>query len=96
MNPYLALAAILGSALEGIDAGLEPPDPISGNAYALDLPRIPATWEAAIAAFEASEGMRRIFPANLIRNFLLTKRQELHYMAELTKPEQIDIYLDTV
>lgn len=96
VNPYLALAAILGSALEGIDAGLEPPDPISGNAYALDLPRIPATWEAAIAAFEASEGMRRIFPANLIRNFLLTKRQELHYMAELTKPEQIDIYLDTV
>lgn len=96
VNPYLALAAILGAALDGIEAGQEPPEPITGNAYALDLPGIPDTWGAAIDAFENSDVIRRIFPADLIRNFLLTKRQEMHYMAELTKPEQVDIYLDTV
>ncbi|BDY15446.1 hypothetical protein Sulfitobl28_14160 [Sulfitobacter pontiacus] len=32
----------------------------------------------------------------MVRNFILTKRQELHYMQELTPQEQVEIYLDTV
>ena len=52
-------------------------------------------WDA-IEAFEASKIMPRIFPEELIRNMLLTKRQELHYMAELEPHEQVEIYLDTV
>ncbi len=96
VNPYLALSAILGAALNGIEDGVEPPEPITGNAYAQDLPRIPDTWGAAIEAFEASKIMPRIFPEELIRNMLLTKRQELHYMAELEPHEQVEIYLDTV
>jgi len=39
---------------------------------------------------------KRIFPAELIENFVMTKRQELHYMAELSPEEQTEIYLDTV
>jgi len=27
---------------------------------------------------------------------VLTKRQELHYMADLNREEQVEIYLDTV
>lgn len=96
VNPYLALAAILGAALTGIEDGAMPPDPITGNAYALDLPVIPTDWGAAIDAFEASKIVPRIFPAELIRNFLLTKKQERHYMAELSETEQVEIYLDTV
>ena len=95
--PLIAVnCAILGAALNGIEDGVEPPDPITGNAYAQDLPRIPDTWGAAIEAFEASKVMPRIFPEELIRNMLLTKRQELHYMAELEPHEQVEIYLDTV
>jgi glutamine synthetase len=96
VNPYLALAAILGAALQGIEAAAEPPAPITGNAYALDLPRIPDTWGEAIDAFEASTVIQGILPPELIRNFVLTKRQELRYMADLTAAEQVDIYLDTV
>ena len=40
--------------------------------------------------------MPRIFPQELIRNYVLTKKQERHYMAELSPKEQVEIYLDTV
>ncbi len=96
VNPYLMLAAILGAALVGIEDGMTPPPPITGNAYALDLPQVPASWDQSIDAFEKSGLMARIFPAELIRNLLLTKRQELHYMAELSPEEQVEVYLDTV
>jgi glutamine synthetase len=96
VNPYLLLAAILGAALIGIEDGMTPPPPITGNAYALDLPLLPETWEEAINVFEVSEIMGRIFPPELIRNLVMTKRQELRYMEELTAEEKIEIYLDTV
>ncbi|WGW03395.1 glutamine synthetase family protein [Tropicibacter oceani] len=96
VNPYLAVAAMLGAALNGIEDGVMPPEPITGNSYALDLPQIPTDWASAIAAFENSKIMPRIFPEYLIRNLLLTKKQELRYMAELSGPEQIEVYLDTV
>ncbi|MDD9706877.1 MAG: glutamine synthetase family protein [Paracoccaceae bacterium] len=96
VNPYLMLAAILGAALNGIEAQAEPPAPITGNAYALDLPQVPTTWVDAINTFETSPEIAGIFAPELIRNFVLTKRQELHYMGELTPEERVEIYLDTV
>ncbi|EPX86671.1 glutamate--putrescine ligase [Rubellimicrobium thermophilum DSM 16684] len=96
VNPYLFIAAVLGSALTGIEDALDPPPPIQGNAYEQDLPQIPATWEEAIDAFEQSALVRRIFHPQLIENFVMTKRQEARYMAELTPRQRLDLYLDTV
>ncbi len=96
INPYLMMAGVLGSALIGIEDGLTPPPPITGNAYDLDLPQLPVTWPGAIEAFEKSPEMARIFAPELIDNLLRTKRQELRYMAELSEEEMIDLYLDTV
>lgn len=96
VNPYLSVAAILGAALNGIEDAVDPPAPIKGNAYAQDLPQVPNTWDGAIAAFEQSEQVARIFDAELIRNLLLTKRQEAREMADLTPQEQTEIYLDSV
>jgi len=96
VNPYLMLAAILGAALTGLEDAVEPPPPVTGNAYALDLPQIPDSWEAAIEAFEHSDILYRFLPKELIRNMVQTKRQELHYLAELTPEERVELYLDTV
>ncbi len=96
INPYLFLAAILGAALNGIEDAEDPPEPITGNAYSHDLAQLPTTWQAAIDAFEQSPEIARIFEPELITTFLATKRQELHYMAELSPQEQTDLYLDTV
>ncbi|MCJ1899726.1 MULTISPECIES: glutamine synthetase family protein [Paracoccus] len=96
VNPYLTVAAVLGAALNGIEDRAEPPPPIQGNAYEQGLEQLPGSWGAAIDAFEASPEIRRIFPAHLIENFVMTKRQELHYMAELSDDETVELYLDTV
>lgn len=96
INPYLMLAAVLGAALDGIERGAEPPAPITGNAYEADLPRIPGTWADAIAAFADSDIVARFLPRQLVRNFVLTKTQELEADRELSDAERVDLYLDTV
>ncbi|WP_116132231.1 glutamine synthetase family protein [Tropicimonas sp. IMCC34043] len=96
VNPYLTIAAVLGAALNGIEDGQMPPDPITGNAYMLDLPTIPTDWKSAIDTFEACPETARIFAPELIRNYVMTKRQELMYMAETSKEDQTNLYIDTV
>jgi glutamine synthetase len=96
VNPYLFLAAVLGSALNGIEDDMKAPPPITGNAYDQDLLQIPDTWGAAIDRFEESPIAKRIFTQQLIDNLVATKRQELYYLAEMSPQQRIDLYLDTV
>ena len=96
VNPYLLIAAVLGAALVGIEDGLTPPDPVTGNAYALDLPQIPTDWGVAIDRFSSSGEMKRIFSRELIRNLTLTKRQEFALCATLGGPDQTRLYLEAV
>ncbi|AGT09422.1 glutamine synthetase [Paracoccus aminophilus JCM 7686] len=96
VNPYLTVAAVLGAALNGIEDKAPAPPPIRGNAYEQGLAQLPATWTEAIETFATSPEIARIFPAHLIENFVMTKRQELHYMAELSDDETVELYLDTV
>ena len=96
VNPYLFLAAVLGSALVGIEDQMTPPDPLVGNAYAQKLPQLPSTWLEAIAAFDKGELSRRIFNPHLVDNLLRTKRQEQTEYAKLSPAEQMELYLDQV
>lgn len=96
VNPFLTIAAILGAALNGLEDAAPCPEPFTGNAYDQNLAQLPGTWAEAIDAFEASPEIARIFPAHLIENYVMTKRQELHYMAELSDEETVELYLDTV
>jgi glutamine synthetase len=96
INPYLMVAGVLGAALIGMEDGLAPPPPITGNAYVQDLAQLPGSWPEAVDRFATSAVMARIFAPELIRNLVLTKRQEIHYMAELGPEEVIELYLDTV
>ena len=96
INPYLLLAAILGAALTGIEEGLEPPPPISGNAYAQDLAHLPGNWAAAMDSFARCGDIARIFAPELIANFLATKRQEMRLLADLPGGARRALYLDTV
>lgn len=95
-NPYLMLAAVLGAALLGIEDKMVPPQPIKGNAYARGLETLPSDWAEAVKLFEESTLLPRILPPDLIRNYVMTKRQELDYYEELSPAERTDLYLDTV
>ena len=95
-NPYLLIAAVLGAALAGIEDGLTPPAPVTGDAYAEDLPRLAPDLPAAVTAFEASPWTFRIFHPDLIANLILTKRQEIARFGGLTGAARTRLYLETV
>lgn len=59
-NPYLALAALVASAVDGIRRMAAPPPAVDGDAYGrTDLPALPGSLEAALRAFEEDEVLRR-------------------------------------
>ncbi len=70
VNPYLAYAAALASGLEGIEKRIEPPAKFTGDVYsAADLPRVPATLEAALACFTSSEVAARTFGPEVVEHY---------------------------
>lgn len=97
INPYLMLAAVLGAALIGIEDGLQPPPPITGNAYEIEgLPQLAGDWDSAISALETDPIIARIFSGDLIRNMVMTKRQESARFADMDPDSHWLSYLESV
>ncbi|GGH22284.1 glutamate--putrescine ligase [Cribrihabitans marinus] len=97
INPYLMLASVLGAALIGIEDGLTPPDPITGNAYEIaDLPQLHPDLAAAVEAFATDPMLARILPAALVSNMALTKRQEIARFAARDPDTHWLSYLEAV
>ncbi|QYX58634.1 glutamine synthetase family protein [Roseovarius sp. SCSIO 43702] len=94
-NPYLVMAVILGAALHGIDKGLTPPEPITGNAYDQDCPQLAPDWATAIERFETCPIMAEIFPPLLRDCLLRCKRQEMEVMDGIDPDAHWKTYLDT-
>ena len=77
-NPYLALAAIVVSAADGLRRGLEPPEPVEGDAYARsDLAALPNSLESAIGAFEADGEFMQQLGLVFSDYYLVSRRWEL-------------------
>ena len=78
LNPYLALSALIASGLPGIDAGLELPPALAGNAYAdSDHPRVPATLARARELFADSAVAREAFGPAVVDHYLIAADVEL-------------------
>ncbi|MGZ6733327.1 MAG: glutamine synthetase family protein [Nocardioides sp.] len=77
VNPYLALAAMIAGGLHGIDAELALPDALVGNAYASDLPKVPATLLEARTAFAGSAFAREAFGDAVVDHYVNTADVEL-------------------
>ncbi|MBI5487583.1 MAG: glutamine synthetase [Deltaproteobacteria bacterium] len=82
-NPYLALAATIAAGLDGLEQGLEPSPPFSGDAYAAEgLDRVPDTMPAAIESLERSSFARRAFGDDVVDHYLHAARTELRKFNE--------------
>jgi glutamine synthetase len=76
-NPYLALAALLAAGTAGIDDGLEPPPPFSGDVYqAHELPRLPATLREAVLGLDESAFARTAFGDAVVDHYVHAGRTE--------------------
>jgi glutamine synthetase len=77
-NPYLVLAAVVAAGLDGVERRLEPPPPTAATAYADEAaPKLPATLDEAVAAFEADGALRACLGEEFGHLFLAVKRHEI-------------------
>jgi glutamine synthetase len=79
INPYLALAAAIGSGLWGIEHRIEPDAPIEGNAYDREHPparRLPATLHEAAERLAASQAARALFGDAFVEHHAATRQWE--------------------
>lgn len=78
-NPYLALAAALGSGLRGIEERLTPPPAVEGNAYedpGEGARPLPGTLREATEAFRQSTAARELFGDVFVEHFAATRDWE--------------------
>lgn len=79
INPYLALAAAIGSGLWGIEQRIEPDAPMVGNAYDRKLPakrQLPRTLTEAAAALRRSQAAQELFGAPFVEHFAASREWE--------------------
>ncbi len=70
-NPYLAYAATIAAGLHGIDNELELAPPYRGNVYeAGEVPDVPRTLRAAVAALDGSEVMRAALGDKVVDHYV--------------------------
>jgi len=78
-NPYLALAAALGSGLWGIERSLDPGEPVVGNAYEDRGPKshpLPTSLGQATRDFRASSACGELFGETFVDHFAATREWE--------------------
>ena len=76
-NPYLALAAIGASVADGIRREATPPPAVEGDAYALGVPELPGSLEAAIRAFEDDAALREALGKDFGDYYVTSRAWEL-------------------
>jgi glutamine synthetase len=77
-NPYLALAALVISAGDGMHRSAKPPAPVEGDAYSRsDLAMLPGSLEAALVAFESDDVLRKGLGEKFSEYFATSRRWEL-------------------
>ncbi|MBD0317535.1 MAG: glutamine synthetase [Thermoleophilia bacterium] len=82
-NPYLALAALVVSAADGIRRDAEPPPPIEGDASERgDVPPLPGSLETALAAFRADATLRAGLGESFSDYYAISREWELRAWRE--------------
>ena len=104
-NPYFCYAAILMAGLDGVKNKIDPHangwGPYDMNLYHLSdeekakLSHLPTRLEDALDALEADHDYLTaggVFPEELIKNFIKSKRQECSEMSKIPHPAEFDKY----
>jgi glutamine synthetase len=98
-NPYLAVAAALASGLWGIEDRLEPRAPISGNAYAQELPaelNLPSSLGEAAQRLKQSQRARQFFGTGFVEHFAATREWEEREQRKAITDWQLRRYFEII
>ena len=99
INPYLALAAAIGSGLWGMERKIEPGAPVEGNAYAIaPSPEraLPTTlWEAA-QRLRGSAAARELFGGDFVDHYAATREWEEREARKAVTDWQLARYFEII
>ena len=79
INPYIALAAAIGSGLWGMENEIEPDTPIEGNAYEQKFPakrRLPRSLGEAAERLQRSKAAKDLFGDDFVGHYAATREWE--------------------
>jgi glutamine synthetase len=97
MNPYLAMAVAVGSALHGIERGLEPPPPVKGSAYAArDAPPLPKTLKEATAHFRGSAAAKDLLGPEFAEHYARTREWEVRQWERAVTTWELERYFEII
>jgi glutamine synthetase len=97
VNPYLALAGLVAAALHGVDASLELPPPVTGNAYAMSgLDRVPGSLDEALALWVSSPLAREAFGADVVDHYANMARVEIAAYAAAVTDWELRRYFERI
>jgi glutamine synthetase len=83
-NPYLAVGGLIAAGLDGLERGLEPPEPVEVDPATIDdaererrgIHRLPATQDEALHALAADELLLDALGPTLADSYLAVRRSE--------------------
>lgn len=99
VNPYLSMAAAIGSGLLGIEKGIEPGEPAVGNAYDLDVPmdrQLPTNLESAGILFGASDAAKDLFGEAFVEHFAASRVFEAHQYGRAVTDWELRRYFEVL
>jgi glutamine synthetase len=96
-NAYLASAAALFAAIDGIDRELDPGEPVTGVAYELeDKPLMPFSLGEALDALEQDEYFKQALGEQFVQAFLGMKRSEVARFQSAVTDWELTEYLNVL
>ena len=82
VNPYLAIAAMIASGIHGIDNELSLEDPVEGNAYEADKPKLPSNMYESRDLFTNGEITREAFGDQVVDHYTNMAQVEIDAIEE--------------
>jgi glutamine synthetase len=77
INPYLAVAGLVAAGIDGMERGLTLGEPLGGNAYLADLPKVPHTMHDAQRRWLESAFVRQAFGDDVVDHYTNMAEVEL-------------------
>lgn len=102
-NPYLAMAAILASGLDGVKNALTPPTPVDRNIYRMNaeeraefgIENLPASLNEALQTLSEDEVVKEALGEHIYENFKEAKEVEYDLFRTTVHDWERDMYLKT-
>jgi glutamine synthetase len=98
-NPYLALAAAVGSGLWGVENEVDPGEPIKGNSYEIEHPekaQLPRTLMEAAGRLKASAAARDLFGDAFVEHYSATRDWEEREFRKAITEWELDRYMEII